>query len=1020
MKILKVEFENINSLKGFHEIDFSIEPFVTNSLFAITGPTGSGKSSILDVICLAIFGKIPRIPGSREISRNDIEKMGTILTRNQESAFARVTYESRFGKFIAQWDISTNRNGNLRNPDMEIKDASDGSIITSKKSEAPGKNEELIGLNYDQFIKSVLLAQGEFAQFLKTRKEERGELLEKITGTGIYRQLGIKAFEKNREATKEIQQQQYDIESIKRDLLDEEKLKEYTSELQQKNKLSDTQEKEIEALKKALDLKQDIANTRSDIQKQQNELNSSLENLKEFEDKYGRPLTQHEIVQPKADELRKWQQAENTSEALTKKKEELAASIETNKIQLKKLLKNTSELIKKNTNAEELSSDLNNFRDRILLLQGQKQKKLDLYNSKADLLQTELRDSQVQFVNKDLENLKTTLDSELKKYTALAEEINKKLDLNPADDIDKNKQRIKTKIDLARKASRDFSLLENLKSEISSRQKELDENSSKLKQLPEQIRKAQFQAKDLQKELQNLRLTRENQKLRASLEQHRAKLIDGEVCPLCGSEHHPYAENNEEEKQIDDNSLHLAEQKTEKAQKELSQLEATYRNLNEQILTIEKALKPLQENEKTKKRAFSEKFAEFNYISDQQKFDEIIEQLESQLDLITGFEKIQNNKRSIENAIPIANEMQSIKKDGVAIKKELDSLYEGKNIQQDVQQLMNSWNRLQQDHVHLHKLSQENQDLIVANQKIISRTAENLKQFLSETGFDTIDEAGNALMPEAEVLELRKKKQQHTKAVEDCRTSIKVLETQLQNKQQKDTEIEKEVLEDSLKKIIESCNNLKNECKELERQLKNNADQVSKMKRLKEEIAEKEKQTRRWRMLNELIGDSRGKMFNDFAQDLTLTHLLSLANIRLKDLNDRYLIDKPGEDEDDGLIAIDEHMGGQRRSIKTLSGGETFILSLSMALALSDLASKSVDINSLFIDEGFGTLDPETLDQTLDTLEKLQAESSKTIGIISHVESLKERITTQIQLSRNGQGYSKLRITPEPEKYLGN
>lgn len=81
-----------------------------------------------------------------------------------------------------------------------------------------------------------------------------------------------------------------------------------------------------------------------------------------------------------------------------------------------------------------------------------------------------------------------------------------------------------------------------------------------------------------------------------------------------------------------------------------------------------------------------------------------------------------------------------------------------------------------------------------------------------------------------------------------------------------------------------------------------------------------------------------------------------------------------------------------------------------MALALSDLASSNVEINSLFIDEGFGTLNPETLDQTLDTLEKLQSESSKTIGIISHVDSLRERIATQIQLERNGQGYSTLGI----------
>ena len=162
--------------------------------------------------------------------------------------------------------------------------------------------------------------------------------------------------------------------------------------------------------------------------------------------------------------------------------------------------------------------------------------------------------------------------------------------------------------------------------------------------------------------------------------------------------------------------------------------------------------------------------------------------------------------------------------------------------------------------------------------------------------------------------------------------------------------------------------------------------------------------------MNELIGDATGKKFNDFAQDLSLSQLLVLANKRLGDLSDRYRIDKPTESEDDGLVAIDEHMGGQRRSVKTLSGGETFLLSLSLALALSDMASRNVEINSLFIDEGFGTLDPETLDQTLDTLEKLQAESSKTIGIISHVDSLKERIATQIQLKRHGQGYSTLEI----------
>jgi DNA repair protein SbcC/Rad50 len=219
-----------------------------------------------------------------------------------------------------------------------------------------------------------------------------------------------------------------------------------------------------------------------------------------------------------------------------------------------------------------------------------------------------------------------------------------------------------------------------------------------------------------------------------------------------------------------------------------------------------------------------------------------------------------------------------------------------------------------------------------------------------------------------------------------------------------------EALRHNLDSTRNQLDAIRGECEELRRKQRNNIERLSKIEEIEKELAGAKKAVRRWKLLDELIGDSKGKKFNDFAQDLSLSQLLILANRRLKDLSDRYSIDKPLDEEDDSLVAIDEHMGGQRRSVKTLSGGETFLLSLSMALALSDLASKNVEINSLFIDEGFGTLDPETLDQTLDTLEKLQAESSKTIGVISHVDSLKERIATQIRLTRNGQGYSSLEV----------
>jgi exonuclease SbcC len=121
---------------------------------------------------------------------------------------------------------------------------------------------------------------------------------------------------------------------------------------------------------------------------------------------------------------------------------------------------------------------------------------------------------------------------------------------------------------------------------------------------------------------------------------------------------------------------------------------------------------------------------------------------------------------------------------------------------------------------------------------------------------------------------------------------------------------------------------------------------------------------------------------------------------------------EPGGDDD--LRVADGYMGGEVRTVRSLSGGETFVLSLALALGLSDLASRDIKIESLFVDEGFGSLDPETLEEAMSTLEQLQNESNKMVGIISHVESLKERIYTQIRLEKSNSGFSTLTIFPDP------
>jgi exonuclease SbcC len=164
----------------------------------------------------------------------------------------------------------------------------------------------------------------------------------------------------------------------------------------------------------------------------------------------------------------------------------------------------------------------------------------------------------------------------------------------------------------------------------------------------------------------------------------------------------------------------------------------------------------------------------------------------------------------------------------------------------------------------------------------------------------------------------------------------------------------------------------------------------------------------RWAKLSELIGSADGKKFRIFVQSLTLRQLVSLANMHLEKLTGRYIIDKTAGDSLD-LDIIDTWHSSSRRSMNTLSGGESFLASLALALGLSDMAGKNTQIKSLFIDEGFGTLDEGTLDIAIVTLENLQSQG-KTIGVISHVKELKERISTQIQVKKKGNGYSRVEV----------
>jgi exonuclease SbcC len=172
-------------------------------------------------------------------------------------------------------------------------------------------------------------------------------------------------------------------------------------------------------------------------------------------------------------------------------------------------------------------------------------------------------------------------------------------------------------------------------------------------------------------------------------------------------------------------------------------------------------------------------------------------------------------------------------------------------------------------------------------------------------------------------------------------------------------------------------------------------------------IEAQKRECARWDTLNKLIGSSDGKRYRNFVQGLTFEMLIGHANRQLQKMSDRYLLVRDSEQPLE-LNVIDNYQGGRSRTTKNLSGGEGFIVSLSLALGLSHMASKNVRVDSLFLVEGFGTLDDEALDTALATLSSLQ-QDGKLIIVISHVPALKERITTQIRVIPQASGTSIIR-----------
>ncbi|WP_394123492.1 SbcC/MukB-like Walker B domain-containing protein [Psychrobacter nivimaris] len=289
----------------------------------------------------------------------------------------------------------------------------------------------------------------------------------------------------------------------------------------------------------------------------------------------------------------------------------------------------------------------------------------------------------------------------------------------------------------------------------------------------------------------------------------------------------------------------------------------------------------------------------------------------------------------------------------------------------------------------------------------LSSQEDNFKSILTTSDFADEIDFTNARLPIDERNALRQQQQHIDYALKQAHSLLEETKKALEAKQANPLTVDdRETLTQQQSQAQDEFNKRIESIGAISQRLKDNEDKKTTQQAQIDAINAQKDKLQVWQQLHKLIGSSDGKKFRTFAQGLTFDLMVTHANTQLQKMSDRYLLARDDNSPLE-LNVIDNYQGGEIRSTKNLSGGEGFIISLALALGLSQMASQNIRVDSLFLDEGFGTLDEESLDIALDTLTNLQQEG-KLIGVISHVQALKDRILTQIKVEKLSGGFSRI------------
>lgn len=912
MKLNLLTIHNIASIEDA-TIDFASPALAGQDLFLICGPTGSGKSTILDAICLALFNMTPRIQHSAKdsidlLAEDENKKKETLqdvlhlVRKNAPDASVSLRFEGADGKMCtALWSVKRkiSKKGNVdaqryENETLEQKlrreavrewTLTDGDgIVYDKPTDVRAAIERIIGMDFEQFCKTTMLAQGEFTKFLASTSDEKAKILEKLVGTEKYAEVGAII-----------------------------------------NRMTNDKNNEVIVMRK------------------------ELENIHFLTDEQLQQL-QQQITSLQAQNQAMGQQRESMVQRLN-------LLIERDKV-MRELAEATQALQQARNNMTT---------DQVKAIAAQVELWLQTIDVRVAVKQQKEAQSQVAHQTQSMQQLLR----EREQLPTLSEP-EQQLQALGADTIDDEATALSQRQALVTRTLDRLQSWEKAHHDYQQRQKELIETESKRAELE----KRATEAKEALTQAEQQYKTAENayNHMKASVEDHahmlRAELKQGDTCPVCGkvidevlSDERFIAMLAPLKQAYDDtrNAVNLATRNDNEAQ---TNVKAILRTLPQ----LQKSLTDAQQTESSAK-------AEVQTYCQQLQVP-VDKALRQQL---TTWEA--DNNAQLQK---ITTRRQQIK------------------IIRQGQQQWNEWHRREQ-------ILKSQMDQTGAQ---IQQAELAIQEFLStHADIQTTDIQAVSIYSLAQI-------QQQQQYIERLKNQLLLAEKRMSDATQKvnnlpiielgEGETEETIRQQQTEmdaQITANNQEIGRIQSELESDKINHQTQGEKKQQLDQLIAE----WAEWSTLDNYLGSTQGKRFRNVAQSFILGDLLNKANAYLENITGRYtLFCNPGTLT---IMMRDAYQGGVVRPTNTLSGGESFIISLALALGLSSMQSSGFEVDTLFIDEGFGTLSPEYLDPVITSLKRLYELYGRRVGIISHVETLRARIPVTIEITREGHSCSRVQIT---------